>query len=451
MKNYVKGTPEYDNFVDCCKSDIYEFIKNHKKYVKYDTTQDGYVYITLIYGPTRNKKLKELARLFNEGSIQECVGCGVVPAKITYASEYIIKYKGLRDEIESFLLNGKERDRVQNLVDIVFPSNTANITENLVNNIMFFVQYCVSNRSMAEKYYDEWGITYSETDLKCRVGLKVDYIEKMVINNKCVGLMRQYHDTIIEPLLDVLKTKPELITNELSPALAKSHIYIERINENRFLFSADPIVWDEDRKDDYFYDKTPGEAPVLFVHIGNFEAYETDNTDLVTDIDGAKRLYNNNFKMTSVDKKLKIPFTYAPNTNQYDILNCLIDSMVFRDMICNGEYYFRNLDDNEVYPITYESFDNSSYVNYILSSCYIASSDLISANRVVTLSGSQVPVYYEKYKNKDEKYFEDNVETLDSAASIIAKAVKDGRALDIVIPLDPSFNISNVIKREENM
>ena len=441
--NHLTNTQEYNDLITSYNEAISKFISEYPKHVKYDTSEDGYTYITLEYGSVRDNELKEIAELVNNTINDADFKIGDIRCEIIYASDLIIKFKGKTSEVDTDLKNSSNLENLvtKSKVDITIP-------ENLVTQIKDFIENFVEDKyTYTKDQYAKKGITYNKFGTKGHVGINTDIMKKN-------PSMTEVYTNIGKPITDLLKANPKLITNNLSKLLCVEGIHIERVSANFVMFGYEINVYENEGTGDnggggttpdpnpdpeFEYEKIPGTITRIFIHLGN--ATETSNITegKYIDVDGAKRInYNNSriFKITEIVENVVVPVEITDHNTISDIITNLQSNTIVLEKLCTGKYSYHNT------PVYLWTIPEKSD---IINDMYISDSKLnihfgnANDSRLYNLGNGKDTI--DNRIDSNDEYYEDEDSEFKNGIAIIGKALETGRALDLVLPLnDVSIN-----------
>jgi hypothetical protein len=442
-------------------ANIEAFIKSNPTMVKYDTSEDGFTYIVLDNASVRDKNLKKIADLVNNTVNDVDFKIGEIPCEIVYATPSILKFKGVTTAVNTALSEVAADSpiavvKAKSLVDVTIP-------ETLVKDITDFMFDFISNQSArSEMSLKKTGMTFYQYDKKGHVTFDVEKIAK---NSE----MSDVNTKIVLPIIRLFERNKTLITTDLSKALEKKGVYLERVNSQSIVLAYLMRIYDEEKGNKEFdFTPIPNEIRRITVNFGTCQEVDatrfgtlienTGKETLYADIDGASRNFGGNYgaRMTKIETRVVIDDIRigAPvveegsevseeETLKNIITDILFDNEKFVAEITNAEKYLSNFSMHKGNPLSKEIFDSHTDD----AGFYICSSDFVFTDE-------------DKFSLLSSKTFTDianDTDTFKDTVNIVRNCIKTGKALNLVFPYPksgvtlPWFTSSNIdyVKYEE--
>lgn len=451
--NVLTSSREYGELVAGFNANIEAFIKSNPTMVKYDTSEDGFTYIVLDNASARDKNLKKIADLVNNTVNDVDFKIGDIPCEIVYATPSILKFKGVTTAVNTALSEVAADSpiavvKAKSLVDVTIP-------ETLVKDITDFMFDFISNQSArSEMSLKKTGMTFYQYDKKGHITFDVEKIGK---NSE----MSDVNTKIVLPIMRLFERNKTLITTDLSKALEKKGVYLERVNSQSIVLAYLMRIYDEEKGNKEFdFTPIPNEIRRITVNFGTCQEVDatrfgtlienTGKETLYADIDGASRSFGEyGARMTKIETRVVIddiriaaPVVEEGSENSEEealkniITDILFDNEKFVAEITNAEKYLSNYSIHSGHPLTSEIF--GSHTND--AGFYICSSDFVFTNE-------------DRFSSLNDNTFTDianGTGTLVDTVNIVRNCIKTGKALNLVFPYPksgealPWFTSSNI-------
>lgn len=439
--NVLTSSREYENLVAGFNANIEAFIKSNPTMVKYDTSEDGFTYIVLDNASVRDKNLKKIADLVNNTVNDVDFKIGDIPCEIVYATPSILKFKGVTTAVNTALSEVAADSpiavvKAKSLVDVTIP-------ETLVKDITDFMFDFISNQSArSEMSLKKTGMTFYQYDKKGHITFDVEKIGK---NSE----MSDVNTKIVLPIMRLFERNKTLITTDLSKALEKKGVYLERVNSQSIVLAYLMRIYDEEKgKKEFDFTPIPNEIRRITVNFGTCQEVDatrfgtlienTGKETLYADIDGASRNFGEyGARMTKIETRvviddIRIAAPVAEEGSEVSeeetlkniITDILFDNEKFVAEITNAEKYLSNYSMHKGNPLSKEIF--SSHTND--GGFYICSSDFVFTNE-------------DKFSALNDNTFTDianGTSTLVDTVNIVRNCIKTGKALNFVFPYPKS-------------